>query len=208
MGVASTERELLSDLFLEVGPDAPTLCEGWQAKDLAAHLVLRDRRPDAAGGIVLTALAARTARVQAEYAAKPWNELVELVRTGPPRWSPFSIGPVNELVNGTEYFIHHEDVRRAADGWEPRPADVIRDNALWRALRFAAKRSYRKSVVGVLLRRPDGETILAKRGPKAVTIIGAPGELMVHAFGRDEARLEFEGDEAAVAEIRGSERSF
>jgi uncharacterized protein (TIGR03085 family) len=208
MGVARAERDQLSDLFTEVGPDAPTLCDGWQTKDLAAHLVLRDRRPDAAGGIMVPALAARTERVQGEYAAKPWAELVELVRTGPPRWSPFSIGPVNELVNGAEYFIHHEDVRRAVEGWEPRPADPARDESLWRTLRFAAKRNYRRSVVGVLLRRPDGETIVAKRGPNSVTIAGAPGELLVHAFGRDEVRVEFEGDEAAVAEIKGVKRSI
>jgi uncharacterized protein (TIGR03085 family) len=208
MGVAKAEREQLSDLFVKVGPDAPTLCEGWQTKELAAHLVLRDRRPDAAGGILMPALAARTARVQAEYAAKPWDELVELVRTGPPRWSPFSIGPVNELVNGTEYFIHHEDVRRAVDGWEPRPTDAATDAALWRALRMMAKRSYRKSIVGVLLRRPDGETIVAKRAPKAVTITGEPGELTIHAFGRDQARVEFDGEDAAIAEVRDSKRSF
>jgi uncharacterized protein (TIGR03085 family) len=208
MGVASTEREQLSELFLKVGPDAPTLCTGWQTKDLAAHLVLRDRRPDAAGGIMVPALAARTQRVQDEYAAKPWDELVELVRTGPPRWSPMSLGPINELANGAEYFIHHEDVRRATEGWEPRPVDVRRDEALWRTLRFAAKRGYGKSVVGVLLRRPDGETILGKRGPNTVTISGEPGELLLHAFGRAETEVEFTGDEAAVAEIRGAKRSF
>lgn len=208
MGVARAERKELSDLFLAVGPDAPTLCEGWQTRDLAAHLVLRDRRPDASAGIMVPALAARTERVQAEYAAKPWDELVELVRTGPPRWSPFSLGPVNELVNGAEYYIHHEDVRRAVEGWEPRPADAQRDEALWRTLRFASKRSYRRSVVGVLLRRPDGEVIVGKQAPQSVTISGEPGELLLHAFGREEAHVEFSGDEAAVAEIRGSKRSF
>jgi uncharacterized protein (TIGR03085 family) len=146
--------------------------------------------------------------VQDEYAAKPWDALVELVRTGPPGWSPFSFGPMNELVNGAEYFIHHEDVRRAAEGWEPRPADPRREDALWRTLRFSAKRGYRKSVVGVLLKRPDGETIVAKRGPSAVTISGAPSELLLHSFGRDRTLVEFEGEEAAVAEIRGSKRSF
>jgi uncharacterized protein (TIGR03085 family) len=208
MGLASTEREQLSDLFLKVGPDAPTLCAGWQAKDLAAHLVLRDRRPDAAGGILLPALAGRTQRVQDEYAAKPWDQLVELVRTGPPGWSPFGFGPINELVNGTEYFIHHEDVRRAVEGWEPRPADPRRADALWRALRMSARRGYRRSPVGVLLKRPDGETIVGKRGPSAVTISGDPGELLLHSFGRDETLVEFAGDEAAVAEIKGSKRSF
>jgi uncharacterized protein (TIGR03085 family) len=208
MGVASTERAQLSDLFLEVGPDAPTLCEGWAAKDLAAHLVLRDRRPDAAGGILIPALAGRTERVQAEYAGKPWSELVDLVRTGPPRWSPFAVGRLNEVVNGTEYFIHHEDVRRAVDGWEPRPSNPALDAVAWRALRMAGKRGYRRSVVGVLLRRPDGETIVAKRAPKAVTITGEVGELLLHAFGRDEVRVEFEGEDVAVTEIRGLDRSF
>jgi uncharacterized protein (TIGR03085 family) len=208
MGVASTERAQLSDLFLKVGPDAPTLCGGWLARDLAAHLVLRDRRPDAAGGILIPALAARTERVQAEIATKPWPDLVGLVRSGPPRWSPFSLNALNEIVNGTEYFIHHEDVRRAVDGWEPRPADPGIDAVAWRALRMAGKRGYRKSVVGVLLRRPDGETIVARRAPKAVTITGEPGELLLHAFGRDEARVEFAGEDVAVTEIRGLNRSF
>ncbi|MFC0108846.1 TIGR03085 family metal-binding protein [Kibdelosporangium aridum] len=208
MGLASDERERLSILLEEVGPDAPTLCEGWQTKDLAAHLVLRDRRPDAAGGIMLSSLAARTQRVQDEFAAKPWDELVGLVRTGPPRWSPFSIGVLNDLVNGAEYFIHHEDVRRAVPGWQPRPSDAARDEQLWRTLRFASRRAYHRSVVGVLLRRPDGETIVGKRGPNSVTISGEPGELLLHAFGRDEARVEFSGDEVAVAEIKGTKRSF
>ncbi|CAM3669448.1 TIGR03085 family metal-binding protein [Kibdelosporangium persicum] len=208
MGLASDERERLSVLFGEVGPDAPTLCEGWRTKDLAAHLVLRDRRPDAAGGIMISALKPRTQRIQDELAAKPWDELVELIRTGPPRWSPLSVGVLNDLVNGSEYFIHHEDVRRAVPGWEPRPSDPVRDEQLWRTLRFVARRAYHRSVVGVLLRRPDGETIVGKRGPKAVTISGAPGELLLHAFGRDEARVEFAGEEVAVAEIRGTKRSF
>jgi uncharacterized protein (TIGR03085 family) len=208
MGVAQSERQQLSDLFLEVGPDAPTLCDGWQTRDLAAHLVLRDRRPDAAGGIAIPALAARTERIQAEFAAKPWEELVELVRTGPPRWSPASFGPVNELVNGAEFFIHHEDVRRARVDWEPRLADPARDEALWRTLRFAAKRAYRRSVVGVLLRRSDGEVLVGKQAPKAVTISGEPGELLLHAFGRRESRVEYSGDDVAVAEIKDAKRSF
>jgi uncharacterized protein (TIGR03085 family) len=208
MGVASVERAQLSDLFAEVGPDAPTLCGDWLTRDLAAHLVLRDRRPDAAGGILIPALAARTERVQAEIGGKPWDELVDLVRSGPPRWSPFAVRQLNEVVNGAEYFIHHEDVRRAVDGWEPRPADPAVDAMAWRSLRMAGKRGYRRSVVGVLLRRPDGETIVARRAPKAVTITGEPAELLLHAFGRDQARVEFDGEDVAVAEIRGLDRSF
>jgi uncharacterized protein (TIGR03085 family) len=208
MGVARAERDQLSDLFDQVGPDGPTLCEGWTTRDLAAHLVVRDRRPDAAGGILLSALASYTEKVQQGYAGKPWDELVTLVRTGPPAWSPLRLGPLDELVNGAEYFIHHEDVRRAVDGWEPRPPDPLRDAALWRALRYVGRNAYRKSTVGVLLRRPDGETVAAKRGPNAVIISGSPGELLLHAFGRSQVLVEYDGDDAAIAAIEGMKRSF
>ncbi|HEV3356115.1 MAG TPA: TIGR03085 family metal-binding protein [Pseudonocardiaceae bacterium] len=208
MGLATDERRALSELFDQVGPDAPTLCEGWQTKDLAAHLVLRDRRPDAAGGILIPALAARTQRVQDSYAAKPWAELVELVRTGPPVWSPFGIPGLSDLVNGGEYFIHHEDVRRGGDDWEPRPADAERDAALWRTASMAGRMAYRRSPVGVTLRRPDGATAPLHRGPSTVVISGEPGELLLTVFGRGAARVEFEGEEKAVQTVRGLERSF
>ena len=50
------------------GPDEPTLCEGWNTRDLAAHLVLRESRPDAALGVVVRPLAGRTARLQDKLA--------------------------------------------------------------------------------------------------------------------------------------------
>lgn len=54
---ARSERLALCETLRAVGPDAPTLCEGWLTRDLAAHLVLRESRPDAAPGIVVSALA-------------------------------------------------------------------------------------------------------------------------------------------------------
>ena len=47
------ERAALCDTMEKVGPDAPTLCEGWLTIDLAAHLCAREARSDAAIGIVL-----------------------------------------------------------------------------------------------------------------------------------------------------------
>ena len=208
MGLASDERAALSDLFDEVGPDAPTLCEGWQTRDLAAHLVLRDRRPDAAGGILIPALAGRTQRVQDSYAAKPWAELVELVRTGPPVWSPFGIPGLADLVNGAEYFIHHEDVRRGGDEWAPRPADAERDAALWRTAGMSGRMGFRRSPVGVALRKPDGTEVVLHKGPSTVVISGEPAELLLTVFGRDKAQVEFEGADKAVETVRGLERSF
>ncbi|TDP97266.1 TIGR03085 family metal-binding protein [Labedaea rhizosphaerae] len=208
MGLARDERARLADLFTEVGPDAPTLCEGWRTKDLAAHLVIRERRPDTAVGIVVKPLAGYTERVLREYAAKPFPQLVELVRTGPPRLSPTSIGAVDELVNGAEFFVHHEDVRRGAPGWTPREPDPARDDTLWRVLSRMAKLSFRSSPVGIALHRPSGEEIAAKRGPDTVTVTGEPGELVMFAFGRDEAKLDFEGDQAAIARVQGLKRGI
>ena len=39
------ERAQVCLRFDELGPDAPTLCEGWTTFDLAAHLVVRERNP-------------------------------------------------------------------------------------------------------------------------------------------------------------------
>src|SRR5437667_638875 len=47
------ERQQLCDLFVELGPDAPTLLEPWSTRDLAAHLVLREHDHLAAPGLVL-----------------------------------------------------------------------------------------------------------------------------------------------------------
>nr|BFE48909.1 TIGR03085 family metal-binding protein [Saccharothrix mutabilis subsp. capreolus] len=204
MGVAQDERRLLSDLFTELGPDAPTLCDPWRTRDLAAHLVLRERRFDAALGIVAKPLAAHAQRVQDDYAAKPWAELVDLVRSGPPAWSPFAL--LDDVLNTVEYFVHHEDVRRAADDWSPRSPDPRRDAALWKGLARVAKLTYRASPVGVVLRRPDGGAVTAKAGPNPVILSGQVSELLMHAFGRARAEVEYDGDRDAVTAVKSLDR--
>src|SRR6266496_1286185 len=135
MADSTDERAALCDLFEELGPDEPTLCEGWRTRDLAAHLVVRERRPDAAAGIMLKPFAGYTRHVQDGYAGKPWAELVELVRSGPPALSPTRIPAVDRLVNSVELFIHHEDVRRAQPSWQPRDPDPERDAVTWAAVK-------------------------------------------------------------------------
>jgi len=200
MGLARDERKQLSDLFEQVGPDAPTLCSPWTTKDLAAHLVIRERRLDAAPGIMLKPLAGYTQKVQDSYAAKPWTELVDLVRGGPPIFSPYKLA--DELVNAGEYYIHHEDVRRAREGWEPRSPNPTRDAALWKSLKVTAKFAYRSSPVGLVFRIPNGESVTVKQGPTPVVVTGEPGELVLLASGRDAVRVEYDGDESAVAAVR------
>ncbi|MFD8327185.1 TIGR03085 family metal-binding protein [Streptomyces lydicus] len=200
---AKRERLLLADLLESAGPDAPTLCGNWTTRELAAHLVVRERRADAAGGILVKPLAARLERVQAEFAARPYEELLRLIRTGPPRLSPFALKPIDEASNTVEFYVHAEDVRRAQPDWAPREPDPVFADALWSRIERMARVLGRKSPVGLVLRRPDGRTAVAHRGTPVVTVVGEPGELTLFAFGRqDAAHVELDGDKEAVARLR------
>ncbi|MEU4224471.1 TIGR03085 family metal-binding protein [Nonomuraea sp. NPDC026600] len=202
---ARSERAALCDLLDRLGPDAPTLCTGWNTADLAAHLVLRERRPDAAGGIALKPLAGYTASVQEGIKAKhPFPELVDLVRTpgGVYGLLPF----LDDAVNTMEYFIHHEDVRRAQPEWEPRelPADL--EQILWKRVAGSSRLMLRRSPVGVVLHRLGGGVTLggARQGPK-VEVTGRAGELVLFCFGRQEhARVELTGDADAIAQLKNA----
>ncbi|GAA1988897.1 TIGR03085 family metal-binding protein [Kitasatospora viridis] len=202
---ARRERARLAELLTAAGPDAPTLCAGWLTKDLAAHLVLREARPDAAAGIVLPFLAARTERVQRQYAALPYPELLRRFRTGPPRFSAFALPGADEAANTVEYFVHAEDVRRAADGpSDPAPVDPGLARVLWRRLGLTARMELgKRTPVRLVLELPDGRNLLAGRGlPGSVRVVGEPGELMLFAFGRGaRARVELRGPDAELARL-------
>ncbi|MEV4945843.1 TIGR03085 family metal-binding protein [Streptomyces sp. NPDC053755] len=196
---AKRERLLLADLLEAAGPEAPTLCEGWTTRDLAAHVVVRERRPDAAAGTVVPLLKARLDRVQAEFADKPYEELIQLIRTGPPRMSPFTIKQVDEGANTVEFYVHAEDVRRAQPDWSPRELDPVFSDVLWARLEKGARLLGRKAPVGLVLRRPNGQTAVAHRGTPVVTVSGEPGELTMFLFGRqDAAKVEVDGEREAV----------
>ncbi|MEO8517558.1 MAG: TIGR03085 family metal-binding protein [Dermatophilaceae bacterium] len=201
---AQNERHALCDTFERVGPEAPTLCSPWLTKDLAAHLVVRERRPDAAAGILVPGLAGRTEQVQNEYAAWEWPRLVEQVRTGPPPWSPASIGRVDEALNTAEFFVHHEDVLRGGEGWTARelPADLER--ALWGIVSGMARLRYSRSRVGVVLVAPGlgRRQAHALTGLGTVVVKGTPGELLLHSFGRrGVAQIDISGPEEALAAL-------
>jgi uncharacterized protein (TIGR03085 family) len=206
---ARGERSALCDLFDRLGPGAPTLCTGWDTYDLAAHLVLRERRPDAMGGIAIKALAGYTASVQNTLKARhPYPELVGIARRpgGIYGLLPF----LDEAVNTLEYFVHHEDVRRAQPSWEPRelPADL--DRLIWKRVSSGARLMLRRSPVGVVLHRLGGGVALggAQEGPK-VEVTGAASELLMFCFGRQaHARVDLSGDEAAVARLGEARLGF
>lgn len=202
---AARERQQLCDTFERVGPDAPTLCGDWSTADLAAHLVIRERRPDVAGGILVPALRERLGRVQAEYAARPWPELVGLVRSGPPAWTPMRLPAVDDVVNLGEFFVHHEDVLRAGE-FTPRPLDPDYERALWRLLRRGSRLLLTKARTGVVLVTDGGRH--AAKGPTdlgTVVVRGRPGELALFVFGRAEvAQVDVQGTPEAVTALRTS----
>lgn len=203
--VARQERQELCDLFLEVGPDAPTLCAGWTTRDLAAHLIVRESRPDAALGILVKPLAGYADSVQAKVARRAWPDLVRDVRTGPPLLSPFRLPGAQGLADPFEFAIHHEDVRRAQTGWSPRALPVAEQDLLWQRLARAGRLLARTSPVGVALRRSDtGEMSVAKPGSPSVTLIGEPLELVLRLYGRRECVVDVEGPEDVVARFESA----
>ncbi|MEV6432137.1 TIGR03085 family metal-binding protein [Nocardia sp. NPDC051463] len=206
MSMAQRERRALVETMAAVGPDAPTLCGKWTVRELAAHLVVRERRPDAAAGIMLPSFAGYLDSVQAKTARKPFQELLEEVRTGPPWWSP--LRPVDAVANLSEMFIHHEDVRRAAPGWEPRTLSDADEGRLWSVLRKMARIAYRKAPVTVVLATPDGDrAVVPAQSEAEVTLTGKPSELLLHAFGRDEVRMETTGAPGDVRAVLALDRS-
>jgi uncharacterized protein (TIGR03085 family) len=208
---ARDERLAICDLLDKLGPDQPTLCAGWRTGDLAAHLVLRERRPDAALGVLGGPLAGHTRKVQARLlAAEPFGQLVDRIRTGPPRGSVFAVPGADARLNAVEYFVHHEDVRRAQPDWQPRDLDGEVTDLLWRQL-GRARLMLRKAPVGVEFAREGAAgssdpgapvRITAKGRAPMVTVAGPPAELTMWAFGRTlAARVRLIGSDPDVAAL-------
>jgi uncharacterized protein (TIGR03085 family) len=198
---AAAERAALCDLMSELGPDQPTLCDGWRTRDLAAHLVIRERRPVTASGVVFKSTAGRLERVQRSYAQRPFPELLEVLRR-PPRWSPMLLPPIDRAVNTMELFVHHEDIRRAQPDWRPRtlPADL--DNLLWARARAFARLQLRRFRAGVVVEAPGHGEVRTGAGGPEVRLRGAPGELMLFLYGRQRyAEVALTGPEELTARL-------
>lgn len=203
--MSRTERSALSDLLLQVGPDAPTLCGGWDAADLVTHLLLRERSPLAAG-ILLPQLSGVTERAMARMKARTdFAVLVERLRKGPP--TPFGLDKVEDRFNTVEFFVHHEDVRRAQPGWKPRQLTPAEETRLWQMVRVLGRGLTRRSRVGVVLARSDtGERAVLKEAPDSVVVRGLPSELTLFVYGRQEhAKVQLEGSDEDVATLTGTD---
>jgi uncharacterized protein (TIGR03085 family) len=199
-----SERNALCDLLARVGPTAPTLCEGWTTTDLATHLVVRERKPIAALGLVLPGpfAAALTRTMARTSTTTSYDRLVAQVRSGPPSL----LRPFDAAMNLSEYFVHHEDVRRGAGDTTPRPpsdtAEV--EEALWRTLGRGSRLLTRSlGSTGLDLVHADGRVAHARPGAVTATLTGRPGEIALYLSGRKAAaHVELGGPADAVAALR------
>ena len=231
------ERRALSETLRRAGPAAPTLCGHWTTTELAAHLVLRERSAvELAGRLPVERWQDRAEAVVSELAAAAaYGELVDAVERGP-RWNDlagpvpvawlWSLPAVREQANLLEYLVHHEDVRRAADGWGPRAVTPAFDRAVWSRLRMLTRWTLRRVPVGLELVPQPGppgspapttlptmlptiRTRAARRSGAAVTMRGPVVELTLFAFGRGaQARVEFDGEPAALERVRDADISL
>jgi uncharacterized protein (TIGR03085 family) len=200
---ARAERHALCDLFIEVGPDAPTLCAGWTTRDLAAHLIVRETRPDAAAGILVPRLATYGDKVRRKVMDRDWRSIVDTVRSGPPRLSPMRIPVVDSLTNTLEFFVHHEDVRRANGLDQPRRLDDDLDLALLRALERGARLMGRKAPCGLTMTPTGGIAFTVRKGDPVVDVAGDIGELVLFIYGRSSAaHVALSGEPDAVEAVR------
>ena len=191
--LSQSERAALADLLERLGPDAPTCCAGWRTAHLAAHVVVRDSRPDALPGFALESLPA--GRLPRRWAARledrtrrstPYEELVGRVRSGPPAWLPMAWPAVERLINTTEFAIHHEDVRRAQPGWQPRRLARADQDALWPGAVLFARRPAARLPGALVLRRSDDPGVAKRVGAgEPTTVEGEPLELLLWAAGRE-----------------------
>jgi uncharacterized protein (TIGR03085 family) len=203
------ERHALCDTALEVGPDAPTLCGGWDARHLVAHLLVRENSMLGAAGISISPMAGLTERAMERAARAPFPDMVEKLYD--PGITPYRLPGVERLTNTLEYFVHHEDLRRAQPGWEPRDLPAADEDELWKLLPGSAKLSTRKAAVPIVVRRSDrpGTEATVRRGADPVVVTGRPSELVLFFFGRDRLRdVSFDGPPDAVSRLRGAERGF
>lgn len=200
---SEAERQALAATFREVGPGAPTLCEGWRSEDLLAHLVLRETRPwvmaldmagkPAPGEEPRQSQVAAAARTPGGYAALV-DELLGTDGVRPTRL-------LGDAANLVEFVVHHEDLRRAGDSPRaPRRLPAAMRDAVWKQLALMGRAAARKSPVGVVLVSTAGPRTVVKRGADSVAVVGDPVDLALFLMGRGErAEVEVQGQPDAVA---------
>ncbi|MDP3892401.1 TIGR03085 family metal-binding protein [Nocardioides sp.] len=205
---ARAERHQLCDLALVLGGSAPTLCGEWDVKQLVVHLLVRERSLVGSPGIVVPALSGLTERVSQRMARADLPLLVDQLRH--PRLAPAAIGPLDRLMNTAEFFVHHEDIRRAQQAWKPRELSSGQETALWKLARSLGKGLVRGAGVPVVIEDSrTGAKAVLRRDTEAVVISGLPSEILLYLYGRQQVTdLDISGPEDAVRRLRGADRGI
>ena len=205
LNLARRERHDLCDLAVLLGADEPTLCGDWTVHQLLAHLFVREHRPIGAVGILVPRLGGLTERSMARAERLDLGVLAQKVRE--PGLTPYALKPVEVLINTLEYVVHHEDLRRAQPGWQPRTLSDGDLDTVWRTVARAGRLLVRPAGVPVVIRRSDtGATTTLRGGDSPVTCTGPVIDVALFLFGRTAVRdLSFEGPDDAIARLRGSD---
>ena len=205
---ARIERRAFCDELARLGPDQPTLCSPWTTKDLAAHIVVRDRRPDAAAGITLPFLSSHTAAVQAKTAASTsFDQLIDMIQN-PPWFSLAAFGATDNATNTAEFFIHTEDARRAQPGFTARGLDPAVTRVLAGQLKLMTRLRLRR-FPGLITINLNGyaEPLIAgsNAGPE-LTMTGDVGEITLFLSGRQRASdVQLDGPDHLVERLRSAD---
>lgn len=192
----------LVDALTELGPDAPTLCEGWTTKDMAAHVYVREHRPDAALGVLpLGPLSAYTDRVMAStLRVHGYDEILRRLRTPAPL---VRLTRTEDAINTVEFFVHTEDVRRP-NHLPARDMPEEFERKIWSRLSKQARMSFRRAKVRVRLVPTVGTPVEFGSG-ELVEVHGRPSEILLLAYNRKlDAKVDLQGSTAAVEALQSA----
>lgn len=198
MSLVRRLRASICDTFIEVGPLAPTLCEGWLAQDLAAHLWIRERRPSALPGIGVARFADRTQRLQVEALhTRGFEGLVADLRrpVGPMGWfAPAALA---------EFTVHHIDLSRP-NGLELELTEAD-ERKLWPSAALLARRVAKAHGGRVVVTPSTGRSFAVGTGTSPVHLFGPPSEILYFVSGRvEDADVRITAEPEAAEHLRAS----
>lgn len=209
--LADSERAAYCELAGSLGPDAATLCEGWDAYDLTAHLWAREARPASSVGLMVPGFGWHQKAIAQAKARFSFDELVSRVHTRRDVALPFRSASADEALNCLEFFVHHEDLRRGGQQLGPRVLSPVIDDLLWSRVPAAAAiaaRRLKKAQPGMVVKRMrhgflTDEAWVLTTGADPAVLVAEPGEAILWLFGRgDHAHLEWEGPEQSIREVQ------
>jgi len=110
---------------------------------------------------------------------------------------------VDRLTNTIEFFVHHEDLRRATKPFTVRALDPELEAALAASLARSGRFLTRGLPVGLLVEPSGRESIIVRGGAERVTVTGPIGECVLFVYGRqDVAQVTLRGPAAAITTVR------